>query len=195
MPLQSLKHSTILYCGSQPNRALSGQSSSLSPVKDSSKIAIEKPKQVLTAITSKPSHRLLTRNSSMFSDSKQRQNILKHCYLTFAPRCNSETHISTKSSISSARSKTILPAVVTRTDDTTSRTGQEAAKTDTNVAEIDDTIVTTEINATTTEPTKANSGKTGVKPLRFEIIARKKVESVTPGRSQRRQREHLHRGN
>ena len=172
MPLQSLKHFTILYCGTRPNTMIPRQSRSVSPVKDNSNTATEKPKSVSTGVTSRPTHRLLTQSTPLFAASNQRKSIEKlDSGLSSRDSNRTETHFSAKSSNSSASARTILPAIVTKTDDNIARMESRAPKTDNTLAKLEQKVVKTETTAAKTENRVAKSEKTGVKSLRQDAAA------------------------
>ena len=180
MPLQSLKEFTILYCGTRPNTMIPRQSRSVSPVKDNSSTANDKSKPASTSVTSRPTHRLLTQSTPLFTASSQRKSVDKgdsHHASSISSKDSSrtESQYSAKSSSSSSVStRTILPAIVPKTDDNIPR----AAKTNKALVKIDHKIVKTEINTAKPEPRVVNSEKTVAKPLSQETVAAVKPVKV-----------------
>ena len=180
MPLQSLKEFTILYCGTRPNTMIPRQSRSVSPVKDNSSTANDKSKPASTSVTSRPTHRLLTQSTPLFTASSQRKSVDKgdsHHASSISSKDSSRTdsQYSAKSlSSSSVSTRTILPAIVPKTDDNITR----AAKTNKALVKIDHKIVKTETNTAKPEPRVVNSEKTVAKPLSQETVAAVKPVKV-----------------
>ena len=114
MPLQSLKHFTILYCGTRPNTIIPRQSRSVSPVKDNTSTASERSKPA--AGSSRP--RLLTQSTPLVAASGARKSIDKSDTHSTATQSNrSESNFSAKTNSSAASAKLTLPAIVTKSDD------------------------------------------------------------------------------
>lgn len=170
MPLQSLKHFTILYCGTRPNTMIPRQSRSVSPMKDNSSTASDKPKPVTTGATSRPSHRLLTQSTPLVAASNQRKSLEKIDSQSL-PAQRTEGNFSTKTSVTTS-AKITLPAIVTKADD-------PAVKTDRRVAKLDNRTARTELSSTRTELKLAKSDIIVAKTVSQDIVVKsRKGESI-----------------
>ena len=119
MPLQNLKHFSILYCETRPkpSRTLYRQSSSGSEMKASRKFITERPKSIPATANVGSSHRLLKQNSDMFSAVKQCTIVDKlKSPLTYPlgrkENTQTETHFTAKDVIYFPSDKPVLPAIV-----------------------------------------------------------------------------------
>ena len=177
MPLQSLKHFTILYCGTRPNTIIPRQSRSVSPVKDNSSTASEKTKPIFTGASSRPSHRLLTQSTPLVAASTTRKSLDKSSDLhsVMAQSHRTESNFSAKTNSSAASAKITLPAIVTKSEDVKSdrrvgklesrytRTEFATIKTDQKLAKSDIIVAKTVNQDNTTGVTK--SGNREVKEM------------------------------
>lgn len=157
MPLQSLKHFTILYCGTRPNTMIPRQSRSVSPVKDNSSTASEKAKPISTGVSSRPSHRLLTQSTPIVAASTQRKSLEKIDSSHIPSSNRSESHYSAKTNSSTASAKIVLPAIVQKSDDGQAKSVHRVPKTEAAVLKLENSTAKSEIKSAKTEHTVMKS--------------------------------------